>query len=574
MLGRYWEAEVRDAIWTSAAINFCFQNGIEHFFLAPGSRCTPLTLAVAEEQSSVVTQHFDERGLAFAALGYGRATGKPGVFICTSGTAVANAFPAVIEAAMEGVPLLLFTADRPDELRGSGANQTIDQRGIFGSYPRSFVQLPVPDDLAVDDDQQRVDYLTEKLNAALSASQYGPVHVNWMFREPFTISQDNLESIRATARVRSTDYLARDQPSSGSQSDCDTSRTQRSFELSGNTLIALGNCFPGEAEAALRLARKLNCPLVSDVTSGVGGGSFELPNQFELPRPQNILHLGGRIVSKSWFQWIASLDGPGLRLLHLTSTGQTINPVGADVEKVWMALDRVDERVSGEPSSNEFLKAWEKASHDRDSSIQNTLSKKTSLNEPQIARTISELCPADTGLFLGNSTPIRDMDWFGSRRPDQICHVQANRGASGIDGLLATATGYALGLQRMTTVVLGDLSALHDLNSLSLITTSRWPIIVVIINNQAGHIFDLLPIHRSPHFEQFFATPHRYTFGDAAKMFGISYQRLTDQQTLEVAYRRSLSEGKTVILELVTNRETNQEVRKAIATGISECRNQ
>ena len=131
-----------DRQWATAAIKGCLDRDIDHFFIAPGSRCTPLTLAVASQTQANVTQHFDERGLAFAALGYGKATGKPGVFICTSGTAVANALPAVIEAAMEKVPLLLFTADRPDELHGIGANQAIAQQEIFGDYAELFLNMP------------------------------------------------------------------------------------------------------------------------------------------------------------------------------------------------------------------------------------------------------------------------------------------------------------------------------------------------------------------------------------------------------------------------------------------------
>ena len=175
-----------DQVWSDAAIERCLQHGIDHFFLAPGSRCTPLTLAVARAENAHIIQHFDERGLAFAALGYARATGKPGVFICTSGTAVANALPAVIEAATEGIPMLLFTADRPEELRGSGANQTIDQRNLFGVYAKLFLDLPVPSD---SDQLPDIQTLVESVQKSIDAAEHGPVHLNWMFREPFSIDE-------------------------------------------------------------------------------------------------------------------------------------------------------------------------------------------------------------------------------------------------------------------------------------------------------------------------------------------------------------------------------------------------
>ena len=165
-----------DQVWASRAIECCLRHGIDHFFLAPGSRCTPLTLAVArvaDQSRANVIQHFDERGLAFAALGYGRATGKPGVFICTSGTAVANAFPAVIESAMESVPMLLFTADRPPELRDTGANQTIDQQNIFGNYPKLFLDMPAP----TDDDLSKT-FLADSLRNGISnANHLSLIHI-------------------------------------------------------------------------------------------------------------------------------------------------------------------------------------------------------------------------------------------------------------------------------------------------------------------------------------------------------------------------------------------------------------
>ena len=163
------------------------------------------------------------------------------------------------------------------------------------------------------------------------------------------------------------------------------------------------------------------------------------------------------------------------------------------------------------------------------------------------------------------------MDWFGQGLADKVRNVAANRGASGIDGLLATATGYAQGLQKPTTVVLGDLSALHDLNSLALIAKSKQPMVVVILNNQAGHIFDLLPISQSGHFEQFFATPHEFDFKHAAKMFGIDYRRITEMDDFSNRYRDALSQESTIVLELMTDRRTNLKVRQQIRDGIKKC---
>ena len=535
-----------DQVWANAAIEACLRNGIDHFFLAPGSRCTPLTLAVARQTAATVIQHFDERGLAFAALGYGRATDRPGVFICTSGTAVANALPAVIESSIEKVPLLLFTADRPDELHGTGANQTIDQQNIFGDYPELFLDMPVPaEDHSPGEDLER----------GIAAAACGPVHFNWKFREPFTITD-----------VRSTGFSRKEQiPAKAGTTN------NPLIELRGNVLIALGNCKPFEAQQAWELSERLNCPMLADVTSGLRTGSFELPTEFALPCPDTILHIGDRIVSKTWHQWTASLPAAEVEFIHVTSTGQTVNPNRLDVTQHETDLIELTEKVTVPKTSEAFRKAWNDAAAARNEVIQRHLADATTFSEPAIALSISKQCPASHGLFIGNSTPIRDMDWFGQGLADKVRNVAANRGASGIDGLLATATGYAQGLQKPTTVVLGDLSALHDLNSLALIAKSKQPMIVVILNNQAGHIFELLPISQSGHFEQFFATPHEYDFKHAAKMFGIDYRRITEMDDFSNRYRDALSQESTIVLELMTDRRTNLKVRQQIRDGIKKC---
>lgn len=560
-----------DQIWANAAIESCLKHGVDHFFLAPGSRCTPLTLAVARQEQARVVQHFDERGLAFAALGYARATGRPGVFICTSGTAVANAFPAVIEAAMESVPLLLFTADRPLELSGTGANQTINQLEIFGSYPKLFLNLPVAGDRKSVDNQGPAFPIAD-LEQVIAAAHGGPAHLNWMFHEPFTMeaehdSPEDRDSSETQVRVRSTGI---------SRNSADfrlkaVRQTDSTIELTGNVLIALGGCQPAEAQQALELSARLKCPLLSDITSGLRTGSFELPSEFELPVPDTILHFGGRIVSKTWHQWTATLADQGVEFIHLTPTGQTVNPNGLAINKVHMPLDSLSSQIVGSACTDSFFGAWNDAARKRDQVLHDQLADASTLSEPAVAFHVSQHCPNSNGLFIGNSMPIRDMDWFGVAASKEPRFVAANRGASGIDGLLATATGYATGLQKPTTVLLGDLSTLHDLNSLALVAKSEWPLVVVIINNQAGHIFDQLPIQRSEHFEQFFATPHACQFQHAAKMFELEYRQITDLAQFAESYGKACSLGHSVVLELLTDREHNQQVRKQIREEISKC---
>ena len=547
---------MNDQVCATFAIQVCVDRGVDHFFVAPGSRCTPLTLAIARQPRAQVIQHYDERGLAFAAIGYAKATGNPGVFVCTSGTAVANAFPAVIEASTECIPFLLFTADRPDELQGTGANQTIRQKNIFGEYPKRFVDMPVPQDFAPGNEASQFKFLNEQLQQCLTSCDEGPVHLNWKFREPFTID-DQLE---APPALSSKTILT--QPST---------ETSESIKLRGNTLIALGNSSPNQANLAKNLASRFNCPMLSDITSGLRTGSFELPSEFNLPSPDTILHLGGRIVSKSWLQWTREIRSSGTNFLHVSPSGQTINPNRLAQKRFHVRFEDLDQIVGGDRTANEFFDAWQGAARSRDKTIESQLSKADELTEPGVANFIYHNRPELHGLFVGNSMPIRDMDWFATGNQYQASWVEANRGASGIDGLIATAVGFAAGLKSMTTVVVGDLSALHDLNSFALVSNSKWPIVVVIINNHGGHIFDLLPIRESNHFEQFFATPHLFEFEQAAKMFGISYQRITEMKTFKTNYRSAVSGHQSTVLEVTTNRQSNITVRQQLLKEIRKC---
>lgn len=545
---------MNEQAWANAVVNQCVASGIDHFFLAPGSRCTPLTLAIARNEKSCVTQHFDERGLAFAVLGFGRASGRPGVFVCTSGTAVANAFPAVVEASAECVPMLLFTADRPDELRGTGANQTIDQREIFGSYPRMFSQMPVPEDLRSDAAGQG--FLQGSLHSCIRESRSGPVHVNFMFREPFSIEEV-------------------DEPDKKSKTDGNGSVEKMPDEISvkvkGDAVIVLGSCNPEEAHEALQLADKLKCPMLSDITSGLRTGSLELPAEFSLPKPDTVLHLGGRVVSKSWLAWCSSIQDTATDFIHLTPTGRTFNPNRLTQQKIRMPLKDLVSNVDGPCTSQTFRDQWNLAAIRRNEIINSQLADTKTMSEAAIAFHLFEICPAAQGLFVGNSMPIRDLDWFGVDNTVDVRLIEANRGASGIDGLIATAAGYALGLQRPTTVVLGDLSALHDLNSLALVATSATPMVVVIINNKGGHIFDQLPIRQSPHFEQYFATPHGYGFEYAARMFDIPYLGISDMEHFKASYQEAVSDGKSIVLELFTDRLSNIETRQILQKEIRRC---
>jgi len=539
-----------DRLWAALAVNTCVREGIDHFFVAPGSRCTPLTLAIAGHDNVKVTQHFDERALAFAALGYGRATGKPGVFVCTSGTGVANAMPAVIEASMECVPMLLFTADRPPELRGTGANQTIDQQRIFGVYPRWFFDMPCPNEELGDE------YVCSNVMRGITETTSGPVHLNWMFREPFGLDPLPLSAV---ARIASSPTVSRKIE--------ETSRKEQ-IEVSGNVLVISGRCRPCEASSIKQVAKQLGAPLVTDITSGMRGISPDVGVAFSLPTPDTVLHIGGRIVSKNWLTFTSQLEQT--RFVHLTPNDVQINPNHHEIERTVAPVESVEFRRVREGSSG-FKEAWESAELSRRDAFRGVFARQGDrLSEPRLAFNLGSLLRSGHGLMIGNSTPIRDLDWYGYWPADTDVVVCANRGASGIDGLIATGVGVANGLERPTTIVLGDLSAMHDLNSLALVANSEFPILILIINNLGGGIFDLLPVKQSDHFEKYFATPHTFEFEHAALMFGLPYQSISTVPEFVEAYAKGNQSKSSMVLELKTDRAYNAEVREHLRAEISK----
>ena len=533
-------------LWAALAVDTCIRREANHFFVAPGSRCTPLTLAVAQHAEAHVTGHFDERGLAFAALGYARATGKAGIFICTSGTAVANAMPAVVEAAMDNVPMVLLTADRPPELRQTGANQTIDQQKIFGERVRWFFDMPCPTAAITPS------FVRSQLDYALQQARTGPVHLNWMFREPFGASDEPVDM--AAYPLAETAVTGNHQ--------------SKHVIPGGDTLVIVGTCRTCEARAATALANRIGAPILGDVTSGIRTIPLDLvlrdPQGEQLPSPTSVIHIGGRIVSKHWLRFLER-RAPD-HLIHLTARGTRINPSHAQIQSIEGQLDSICQGIElNRPSSTAFQKDWETAGRRCLDVVSHVVGDEVQLTEPAIASALAELMPSDHGLFVGNSMPVRDVDRYCFWPSDRNIVVGANRGASGIDGLIASASGFALGLQRPTTLLLGDLSALHDLNSLALLQQATTPLIVVIVNNHGGGIFDVLPVaQQTRYFEQYFTTPHQLDFGRAAQMFGLSYQRPADLPAFRQTYAAAVGAKAATIIELSTDRAANLRLRKTI----------
>lgn len=577
-------------LWAALIVEELTRCGVTHFFVAPGSRSTPLVTAIVRNPRATSIVHFDERGTAFAALGFARASGKAAVWVTTSGTALANGLPAIVEAYVDAVPLIALTADRPPELRRTGANQTINQPGIFGNYTQWAIDGPAPDS-SIDPA-----FVLTTVDQAVHRSASGPVHLNWMFREPLIPSDDgssfddylsSLEEWEADsvpytlypAVLKTVDHVIADD------------LVNILDEATRGIIVAGRMATLDEGKAVLKLARHLQWPLFADIGAQISGHEeddpivgnidFLLEDISAVERPDVILQFGRRYTSKKLLHWVSEtstkhqilVDPYPDRLDPLHSVDVRIE---AEIAPLCAMLERhIIEKKSRAPNSappaevSEWMCIWRRKDRNISKCLSQYFQQDDELTEPLLARTLSQLLQEGQGLVVGNSMPVRDMDVFGLLKRKQI-HVALNRGASGIDGTVATAAGALLGWEKPVTLFLGDLSLLHDLNSLALLKKMPFPLIIVVVNNDGGGIFSFLPISSyNDVFESHFAVPHGLTFKASAEMFGLRYEKPHDTESFQSVYKRASQENRSTLIEIETDRLNNVAIHQAIKKYLS-----
>jgi 2-succinyl-5-enolpyruvyl-6-hydroxy-3-cyclohexene-1-carboxylate synthase len=494
------------AAW--ALVDALVASGCDRFVVAPGSRSAPLTLAAARHPGAHVDVVLDERAAAFFALGSAKASGRPAAVITTSGTATANLLPAVIEAAQSCVPLVVLTADRPPELRGTGANQTVIQPGLYGTYVRRAVELGPPGADAAQ-------WAAEGRAAATLASgrPAGPVHLNLSFDEPLT------DPAFAAGEPSDPD------PVVARPAHADVTPLIRAL-AGGARGVILAGTLERDAPAITRLASALGWPLIAEPTSGVrvpgealSAGLALLGDEAFLAKqtPEIVLQIGGAPTSRPALRLAAT--APTLLVLH--EPGRPADParrahvtVGADIEEAAAAL--ADAATHADPV---WRAAWTRADGAARAALDATLDADEVPTELRLARDVGA---ATLGaLFVGSSLPVRDLDLAMAPRD---MRVLANRGASGIDGTVATTYGIAAALGGAVGL-LGDLAVLHDASGF-LWGAASSNATIVVPDNRGGGIFDLLPSAALPEHEAMFRTPHQVRFADLALAAGAHHIRV------------------------------------------------
>jgi 2-succinyl-5-enolpyruvyl-6-hydroxy-3-cyclohexene-1-carboxylate synthase len=552
-----------NARWADVIIDELVRNGVGVFYISPGNRNVPLIAALTREPRARIRLAVDERGGAYCALGHARATGRPAAVVCTSGTALANYLPAVIEAHRDELPLIVLSADRPPELIDSDANQTIRQVGVFGGFCRMLLDLPCPS----------AAYPTHALRMKLdqaAAIPDGPVHINCPFREPL------LPPPGTEPRPRGPSAASRP-AAAGPQTlftpveavPTDLGAVLDTLRAASRGLVVIGRVDPrDDATAVGPVAAALGWPTYCDVGASLRGRlpgagrlfSLDHPEALRLVRaydPRTILQLGTGLVSKNYYGRLLDRERRTLVVVsprqgYRDPSHQAALRVRATIRGFCRALDLSGLAPSDAGPAEELLAAMDRLWV----AIQAATPAEV-LSFPAIARILWQALPDGEGLFLGNSLTIRVFDQLRVTGPKDV-RVITNRGVSGIEGQIATAVGFAEAAGRRVTAVLGDVSLLHDLNSLLLAKASAAPVVIVVVNNQGGRIFDRLPVARHPEIATpWVTTPHAMHFADVARQFGLPYGLATTPGELTAGYEAALAGNQSRLLEVALAPETD-----------------
>ncbi|WP_318391969.1 2-succinyl-5-enolpyruvyl-6-hydroxy-3-cyclohexene-1-carboxylic-acid synthase [Enterobacter sp.] len=546
--------------WAEVILEALSRHGVSHICIAPGSRSTPLTLAAAENRAFVHHTHFDERGLGHLALGLAKVSQAPVAVIVTSGTAVANLYPALIEAGLTGEKLILLTADRPPELIDCGANQAIRQPGMFASHPSQTLSLPRP----TQDIPAR--WLVSTLDNMLGSLHSGAVHINCPFAEPL---YGELDDTGLSWQQALGDWWQSDKPWLRESSRL-MSETQRDwfFWRQKRGVIVAGRMSADEGKRVAEWAQTLGWPLIGDVLSQTGQplpcADLWLGNArtvTELAQAQIVIQLGSSLTGKRLLQWQATcepeeywlVDNLQGRLDPAHHRGRRLVSTVAD----WLEQHPAQPRqpwCTAIPDVSQ--QAWQAVAAMRET-----------FGEAQLAHRLAEYLPEQGQLFLGNSLVVRLVDALGQLPAGYP--VYSNRGASGIDGLLSTAAGVQRASAKPTLAIVGDLSALYDLNALALLRQVPAPFVLIVVNNNGGQIFSLLPTPQSER-ERFYQMPQNVHFDHAAAMFGLNYHRPENWQALEEALAGAHHTTQATLIELVVNDTDGAQTLQQLLAQVSQ----
>ena len=558
-----------NSCWGALTMEVLARLGIQTVITSPGSRSTPLTLAAARNPRIEALSILDERSAAFYALGLAKSTGRPVALVCTSGSAAANYWPAVVEASMGGTPLLLLTADRPPELRNCSSGQTIDQCKLYGDYVRHFAELSLP-----QASPDMLAYLRQTLvhavHISLSANA-GPVHLNFPFRDPLAPDSESPEPVvdAKTLEVAST-VITRPCEVVPLGSLIDMVALER---LSSHTkgIIVVGAESPrcgdeAYSDAIAMISGKLGWPVIADalnpLRSHAEGNPLLITRYDAFLRdahkadgilPTAILQIGSLPTSKVLRIWLSSLDAVSFLL---TSRPINTDPLHRIATPLYGDVLALAEHLEPQRVEVNWGKQWSAIEQETANELDSKMLSIETMFEGKVAWLLSKHLPVDTPVFLASSMSVRYAEYFweaSSRAHSIFC----NRGANGIDGTLSTALGVAHG-GKPCVLLTGDLAFLHDSNGLLAASQLKGSLTVVLINNNGGGIFEHLPVSQiDSSFEDFFATPQSVDLAKLCEAHDFHHEQIQGWDSF-IPSISFLPESGLRILELRTDRKADR----------------
>ena len=556
------------ATFAATLVDEWVRGGVIDAVVAPGSRSTPLALALAAHPGMSVHVHPDERSAAFLALGLAVGSGAPVLVLTTSGTAAAELHAAVVEADLARVPLIVCTADRPPELQGVGAPQAIDQEHLFGRAVRWYHAPGVAEGAA----SGRWRGIAGRAIAAATGSAPGPVHLNLAFREPLIGRARPLPStapgLGARTGTRAPSLLV----TGPALTLVD--------ELVGRRGVLVAGPGSGPGRPIDDVARALGWPVLAAPQApvwGLSGAVVSCPDALlrsgwlgDALRPEVVVRLGMPLASKEVGRWIAE---SGADEIVIAGPDRWVDPAGtADVvlsAEPAAVLGGWSTAVSGAVpvAGGAWLAAWREAGATARAAVDRALDQEVGPTEPGVARDVVAALPSGTELVVSSSMPVRDVEWFAEPRGG--VRVHANRGANGIDGVVSTAVGIAVGTRRPTVLLIGDVAFLHDSNGLLGATSRGIDLVVVVVDNDGGGIFSFLPqaaVLDPVPYEALFGTPHGLDLVALANAYGVPARAV---ERADEAVVEALASGGVHVLVVRTDRTDNVAVHERVLAAVA-----
>ena len=579
----------RNTLWASIVAEELYRSGVRTVCVSPGSRSTPLVIAFAELRDRCpdfqILVHIDERSSSFFALGLAKVRMAPVALLCTSGTAAANYYPAIIEAYYSQIPLVVLTADRPPEMRDCGSGQTIDQINIYGKHVRYFFEVGTPEILGF-----RLRYLRSLISRSVSMATgkgdtpAGAVHLNFPFADPMPpipVANDVPEDL-----ALSSPEAVFGNPSGAAYSEViagikslgtDAIAAMANQIIShpkGVLVVGVYDAPPDFLDAVRKLAKATGYPLLIEATGahrrdeiGHYDSFLRSPNFSKAHAPEIVIRFGAMPTSKSYLLWLQQHIGCQQIVVGSTNSDPTHGLTQAiNVHPVSFCLQLANYLENyAQPiwQDKQWRLDFELAESIAEHAIAESLAEIDELFDGKVYAELAEILPADTYIYVASSTPIRDLDtFFHSDRP---ITVLANRGANGIDGTLSSALGAAWGCDHPMVLICGDLAFYHDLNGLLAAKKYNISLTVILLNNDGGGIFDLLPISKfEDTFEEFFGTSHGLDFAPIISAYSCEHMLIQDWQDFRDRLTSSLSAKGTQVLEIRSDRKRNKELHFAI----------